>query len=81
MAEVKRVIDVVTEDMDAMRRLIKCGLVDICRINDYQIYVFYSTLNKIESKMDRYEFTAAAMGVTSETVRRVISKMEKKVKI
>lgn len=75
----KRVIDVVQDDMDAMRRLIKCGLVEINRLSDYKVYVFYSALNKIEGKMDKYSFTAEAMGLSETHVRKIISKMEKEV--
>lgn len=81
MAEVKKVIDVFQEDVDAVRRLIKCGLQSFSVMNDYQIYVFYSTLTKIESKMDRYEFTAESMGVTSRKVMEVVKKMEAKVNL
>lgn len=81
MAEVKKVIDILQEDVDATRRLIKCGLVSLNVMNDYQIYVLYSTLTKIESKMDRYEFTAESMGVTSRKVMEVVKKMESKVSL
>lgn len=76
----KRVIDILQDNMDATHLLSRCGLVSINVISDYSIYVFYSTLTKIPSKMDRYEFTAESMGCTSRKVAEVVSKMEKTVK-
>lgn len=81
MAEVKKVIDIIQDDIPTMRKFIKCGLMDACRLNEYAVYNFYSTLTKIESKMDRYVFTAESMGLSQSQVMRIVSKMEQEINI
>lgn len=72
--------DFIQKNMDTLKSFIRAGMVAPTVLRDYQIYVFYRSLDKIPSQMDRYEFTAESMNTSCPTVRNAISKMKKKVR-
>lgn len=77
----KKVFEVVKENMDGMMKLIRCGLVDPSRLNHYQVYSFYSTLDAITKKADRITFTAESMGISEHSVAKIVAKFEKSVNL
>lgn len=75
----EKVVDFLQANMDVFRKLVMLGKVPQSVMNEYKIYVFYSSLKHVPSKMDRYSFTAESLKTNEKTVRNAVREMEKMV--
>lgn len=66
----------INENYDDVKRLTKAGVLPPKIINNHNIYKTF-TEEKSESKMQRYENTAAQQGLSSKTVARAVKDMER----
>lgn len=71
-----KVVDYISNNMDAFKGFIKAGIICSSQISYFEIYTFYLTTSKMSSKMERYNFTAEVKGVKVTTVRNAIRVME-----
>lgn len=60
-------------------RLVRAGVIPPIIKNDFHIFKQYEANRHINSRMQRIENTAEAMGVNPRTVRRAIKRMSSKI--
>jgi hypothetical protein len=69
----------VTKNYQVVEKLLKAGAISLTLKQQYEIYQYYNTTSHIKSKMQRYENTAEAMGVTTRWVMKSVNEMKKAV--
>lgn len=67
----------IERNADVFHKMVKIGAVPVTYLTYYKIYCFYKSLTKIQSKMERYTFTADSMKVSTTAVRSAVSIMER----
>lgn len=72
-----KLADFIKDNYSTIDKLTKAGVVSVSLKNDFEIHQHFKNSNHIKSKMQRYENTADAMRVNSETVRKAVRKMER----
>jgi hypothetical protein len=70
-----KIKDLINENNECFHFFLRAGLIDKSKLNYYKIWVYYSNLCGM-SKMDRYTFTAEALGISERTVINAVSFIE-----
>ena len=74
-----KLADFIKQNHKTIDKLTKCGVISTSLKNDFELHQHFKNSTHIKGKMDRYENTAVAMRVNSETVRKAVRKMEKNI--
>lgn len=75
----ERVIDVLEQNMSTIELLVKITKMPLSVISDYQMYVFFKSIDFEKRQMKKYAIVAAKFKVSQRTVIRAISEMNKKI--
>lgn len=76
-----RVIDILEENINAVRLLVKIGKMPLSTMNEYDIYLFYKSIDYEQRQMKKYEIVSRRFKVHIDTVRRAIINMERTARI
>lgn len=74
-----RVSDYIKTNIEIVKTLVKIGRVPLSVMTDYDIYLFYKSIDYENAQMKRYSIVAKNFKVSVDTVRRAIVGMEKKI--
>lgn len=74
-----RVADYIKINIEIVKTLVKIGKMPLSTMNDYDIYLFYKSIDYETAHMKRYNIVAKNFKVSVDTVRRAIVGMEKKI--
>lgn len=74
-----RVADYIKTNMEIVKTFVKIGKMPLSTMNDYDIYLFYKSIDYENAQMKRYSIVAKNFKVSVDTVRRAIVGMEKKI--
>lgn len=74
-----RVADYIKTNMEIVKTFVKIGKMPLSTMNDYDIYLFYKSIDYESAQMKRYNIVAKNFKVSVDTVRRAIVGMEKKI--
>lgn len=66
----------ISRNMTIIRKLVKTGDITNKLICDYQIYQVFQGYNTIQSKMDRYNYVAEDLKISTQVVMRAVKSME-----
>lgn len=69
----------VKENLQTIRRLTRAGIISGRVIRHYQIYTQYKDLQPGTNKMHRYHTVADNMRISSRSVMRAVSEMERNI--
>jgi hypothetical protein len=75
----ERVIDVLEQNMGTIELLVKITKMPLSIINDYQMYVFFKSIDFEKRQMKKYAIVAEKFKVSQRTVIRAINEMNKKI--
>ena len=74
-----RVADFIKKNIDVVKVFVKIGRMPLSVMNDYDIYLFYKSIDYEPAQMKRYGIVAKNFKVSEKTVQRAISDMEKNI--
>lgn len=74
-----KVADYIQTNIAVFSTFVKLGSVPQSIMNQYKIYTFYKSLDKMPSKMDRYTFTAESLKTNVTSVRDAVREMERNI--
>lgn len=74
-----KLIQLLEINIDTINKFVKVGLIPLSVLNDYDIYLFYKAIDYESRQMKKYEIISKKFKISIDTVRRSISRMEKKV--
>lgn len=74
-----RVADYIKNNIEVVRTFVKLGKMPLSTMNDYDIYLFYKSIDYEPAQMKKYKIVADNFKVSIDTVRRAVVGMEKKV--
>ena len=72
-----RVAEYIELNIKVVKILIKIGRMPLSTMTDYDIYLFYKSINYEPAQMKRYEIVAKNFKCSIDTVRRAVVGMEK----
>ena len=73
-----RVIDLVHDNIEALKALMRHGYVKPTFINDLKVYQFYMGTEKMKYKGERRNFTAEHFGISKRWVEKIVERFEEK---
>jgi len=74
-----RVAEYINTNMKVIQTFVKIGRVPLSVMQDYDIYLFYKSIDYEPAQMKRYMIVAKNFKVSVNTVRRAIVDMEKNI--
>jgi len=74
-----RVAEYINTNMKVIQTFVKIGRVPLSVMQDYDIYLFYKSIDYEPAQMKRYGIVAKNFKVSVNTVRRAIVDMEKNI--
>lgn len=81
MREMARVVDYISSNIKVVKTLVKIGRVPLSVMTDYDIYLFYKSIDYETAQMKRYSIVANNFKISVNTVRRAIVDMEKNINL
>lgn len=77
MQKMARVAEYISSNMKIVKTFIKIGRMPLSIMTDYDIYLFYKSIDYEHAPMKRYRIVAEKFKVHVDTVRRAVVSMEK----
>lgn len=74
-----RVAEYISANMRVVQTFVKIGRMPLSIMTDYDIYLFYKSIDYEPAQMKRYSIVAKNFKVSVDTVRRAIANMEQKI--
>lgn len=74
-----KVAEYISTNMRVVQTFVKIGRMPLSIMTDYDIYLFYKSIDYEQAQMKRYSIVAKNFKVSVDTVRRAISNMEQKI--
>lgn len=74
-----RIVDLLEKNISVINQFVKVGFVPLSLLNDYDIYLFYKSLDYEPKQMQKYSIISKRFKISVDTVRRSIVRMEKKI--
>lgn len=74
-----RVNEYIGANMKVIKTFVKIGKIPLSVMNDYDIYLFYKSIDYEQAQMKRYKIVADRFKCSIDTVRRAVVAMERKV--
>lgn len=74
-----RLVEYINTNMKIVKTFIRAGKMPLSVMTDYDIYLFYKSIDYEPAQMKRYRIVAERFKVSTDTVRRAISVMESNV--
>lgn len=74
-----RVADYISSNMKIVKTFVRIGRMPLSIMTDYDIYLFYKSINYEPAMMKRYQIVASHFKISVNTVRRAIVDMEKNI--
>jgi len=74
-----RVIDLIEKNISIVRTFVKIGRIPLSLMTDYDIYLFYKSIDYEPAQMRKYAIVAKNFKCSVDTVRRAVVGMEKNV--
>ena len=74
-----RVVEYISSNMKIVKTFVKIGRMPLSIMTDYDIYLFYKSIDYEPAQMKRYGIVAKNFKVSINTVRRAIVDMEKNI--
>lgn len=71
--------DFIKDNYKTIDKLTKSGIVSTSLKSQFEMNEHFNNSKHIKSRMQKYENTAETMGVSSETVRKAVRKMNRRV--
>jgi len=72
-----RVIDLIEKNISIVRTFVKIGRMPLSVMTDYDIYLFYKSIDYEPAQMKKYTIVAKNFKCSVDTVRRAVVGMEK----
>lgn len=76
-----KVAEYISTNMRVVQTFVKIGRMPLSIMTDYDIYLFYKSIDYEPAQMKRYSIVAKNFKVSVDTVRRAIANMEQKITI
>ena len=73
------VANYISSNIKIVQTFVKIGRMPLSIMTDYDIYLFYKSIDYEPAQMKRYRIVAERFKVSTDTVRRAISVMESNV--
>lgn len=74
-----KVAEYISTNMRVVQTFVKIGRMPLSIMTDYDIYLFYKSIDYEPAQMKRYSIVAKNFKVSVDTVRRAIVNMEQKI--
>lgn len=74
-----RVAEYIKSNIKVVQTFVKIGRMPLSVMNDYDIYLFYKSIDYEQSQMKKYSIVARHFKVSEKTVQRAISDMDKNI--
>lgn len=74
-----KVANYISSNIEIVKTLVKIGRVPLSVMTDYDIYLFYKSIDYEPAQMKRYSIVAKNFKCSIDTVRRAVVGMEKNV--
>lgn len=74
-----RVADYISSNMKIVKTFVKIGRMPLSVMTDYDIYLFYKSIDYEPAKMKKYDIVSRHFKISVNTVRRAIVDMEKNI--
>ena len=74
-----KVANYISSNIKIVQTFVKIGRMPLSIMTDYDIYLFYKSIDYEPAQMKRYRIVAERFKVSTDTVRRAISVMESNV--
>lgn len=74
-----KVVDLLEKNMLVVKQFIKIGRMPLSIMTDYDIYLFYKSIEHESAPMKKYNIVATRFKVSVSTVRNAIRELEKNV--
>ena len=74
-----RVADYISSNIKIVQTFVKIGRMPLSIMTDYDIYLFYKSIDYKTAQMKRYSIVATHFKISVNTVRRAIVGMEKNI--
>jgi hypothetical protein len=72
-----RVVDLVEKNISLVRQFVKIGRMPLSLMTDYDIYLFYKSIDYENAQMKKYLIVSKNFKCSIDTVRRAVVGMEK----
>lgn len=73
----ERVVDLVSKNMKMVKTFVRIGRMPLSIMNDYDIYLFYKSIDYEPAQMKKYIIVAKNFKCSVDTVRRAVASMDK----
>jgi hypothetical protein len=74
-----RVAEYISSHMKIVKTFVKIGRMPLSVMNDYDIYLFYKSIDYEPAQMRRYQIVASNFKCSVDTVRRAVVGMQKNI--
>ena len=74
-----KVANYISSNIKIVQTFVKIGKLPLSVLNDYDIYLFYKSIDYEPAQMKRYSIVATNFKISVNTVRRAIVDMEKNI--
>lgn len=74
-----KVANYISSNIKVVKTFVRIGRMPLSIMTDYDIYLFYKSINYEPAIMKRYTIVASHFKISVNTVRRAISEMEKNI--
>lgn len=74
-----KVANYISSNIKIVQTFVKIGKLPLSVLNDYDIYLFYKSINYEPAQMKKYKIVADKFKIHVDTVRRAVVEMEKNV--
>jgi len=72
-----RVVEYISSNMKIVKTFVKIGRMPLSVMTDYDIYLFYKSIDYENAQMRKYKIVADRFKCSVDTVRRAVVAMEK----
>lgn len=74
-----RVVDLLEKNIKVIRQFVKIGRVPLSLMNDYDIYLYYNSIDYETAPMKKYKIVSEKFKISITTVRTAVREMQKNV--
>lgn len=74
-----KVANYISSNIKIVQTFVKIGKLPLSVLNDYDIYLFYKSIDYEQAQMKKYDIVSRHFKISVNTVRRAIVEMEKNI--
>jgi len=74
-----KVANYISSNIKIVQTFVKIGKLPLSVLNDYDIYLFYKSIDYEPAQMKKYKIVSDRFKVHIDTVRRAVTEMEKNI--